>query len=1730
MKKTMTIKDSFAPRAWEQGGAVRRAAMTLLLCMLTAMTAWAQLDPVTVGNYTFTTDSDEEGDYYVVDGTAALDALAAYVNGGGSTEGKRFKQTDNIKYTYSEAWNSENSYRSNFTAIGYYINVEDYKEFCGTYDGGDFTISGIRIYKGDTSDADSYQGLFGYVFGGTVKNVTLADARIIGYHDTGGIVGDLTYGTVSNCRVASNVAIHSVQSEAQMHGGVVGRHIHSIVSDCFCAATVSTNCKFAGAIAGYGSGTLQRNSYIYITCKGVSTGTYTSGDVSENDGAVGYSHVALGSGISASDETGTVLVYDGTTYCRSGSTVTLSGGLNGEPHATTPGYYYGYTLNGYAIPGNTFTMPYATVTVGTGEAALDWALTSTGTDADHAYIIACAAQFDLLAERVNAGESYSGKYFKLGSDLPSAAEVEGGTSTVTPMVGSNGRFFSGTFDGDGHTLTVSYNSTDNYLAPFHYVNGATLLNLRVAGTITIDKKYAGGLVGWARGAVIIRNCRSSVTIDSKTVGTGYHGGFVGYQKNGITIEGCVFDGSLLGINTKQCGGFVGYSKGSVSISNSLFAPTERTISSSGSKTFVVGTGTITNSYYTANFGNIQGYLGRCITADENVTVSFSDEGTEYNVSGVTAYAKGMKYDDKLWAYAGRTVSLTLDHQDPEGTSFLGYRASDGILKRYGEGEQGDVAMGIGFENRYELTMPHDDVTISGVWGSDLSPFGTASGADGTALHPYTITTTDGLDLLATLVNDGMDFAGQYFQLGADIAYTKTTENNYTPIGDADHYFKGTFDGLGHEVGGININRPSSNYQALFGRVSGGSLKNIIVSDATITGLKYIGAVVAYALDAYNIQNCYYRNVTFGVEGARDNEGDRVLALQTLTLGENISTSTPKTLTIGDTDYYAEGTTVELSYSGGVTGQQVNYIVDGKLIDGNKFNMPAKDVTVNAQVNIDFTDYWGADDGSTAETPYVISNVEGLNLLANMTRAGGNFADKFFKLGDDIDLGGYYFNGIPEDFNGTFDGKGKTISSIDINGTDGAGFFYRLGGTVTNLTLQGKVTISGGEEVSNTARVGGIALLVSSSGSITGCQSLLSITSGLNAEKGGVAGKNEGTVSNCHYLGTCSAAGSAHSIGAVGSGNTVTSCTPLYQLEGLDSETLGTVEVTNVESTGIIYGGCYHAAGSALTLALTATEKEDYAISGYYFIDSDDDEVQLTDNGDGTYGLTMPSMDVTIEAKYSYDVLAKMDKVGENHYLVKTMADLRAVAKASLESNLSGCMGMTFLLDNDIEDAGDFSGIAVTPAGSSTNYAFYGTFDGQGHTISGLNIVGGKENVGFIGSLDEIYGTEEAGTVMNLTLKNCSVTNINNSSCNVGMLVGSCSGGKLVKCRVLGGSVMASSDQASAGAIVGSGTLATDSKDNYYDQKVGVFVDGEPQTPGKCGTGDPDDDLAQAMVITLADDDDNSSDIWTFRGVAAEDNGEGEDPDVPEFLNKTFEVTLSGRTLWKDGKWNTLCLPFALSADEIADGPLAGADIRTLAGASFSDGTGELTLDFTPQSGQGAVSSIKAGKPYIIKWAASSEHIVNPVFQGVTLDATDRSLSFDLDTTEGEEKGITFSGTYDAMTFDAAEPSILFLGGSNTLYYPQSGAKIGAQRAYFQLDGLTAGDPSGNGVRSFVLNFGDEATGVTTPLSPARGAGGEAWYSLDGRRLSGKPTVRGIYIHEGRKVVIRSAMPLGSSKK
>ena len=237
--------------------------------------------------------------------------------------------------------------------------------------------------------------------------------------------------------------------------------------------------------------------------------------------------------------------------------------------------------------------------------------------------------------------------------------------------------------------------------------------------------------------------------------------------------------------------------------------------------------------------------------------------------------------------------------------------------------------------------------------------------------------------------------------------------------------------------------------------------------------------------------------------------------------------------------------------------------------------------------------------------------------------------------------------------------------------------------------------------------------------------------------------------------------------------------------------------------------------------------------------------------------------------------------------------------------------------------------------------------------------------------------------------------------------------------------------------------------------------------------------------------------------------------------KVYEVTLSGRTLYKDGSWNTLCLPFDVT---IAGSPLDGDNVQamTLNTTTSNLSNGTLTLNFT------AAKTIPAGTPFIIKWdkpadyvaydgqnAATCSDLVSPVFMGVTIDAT---------THDATVTGVlTFTGTYAPVSIGSeGDKTKLYLGSDNKLYYPDAAMTIGTHRAYFQLaEGLTAGDATSL-IRAFTVNFGDdEATGIISVHDSGFMVNGfDEWYSLDGRKLDRKPTLRGIYINKGNKIIIK----------
>ena len=196
------------------------------------------------------------------------------------------------------------------------------------------------------------------------------------------------------------------------------------------------------------------------------------------------------------------------------------------------------------------------------------------------------------------------------------------------MIGAADRPFSGTYDGNGYTLTVNYSNAEDYTAPFRYVNGATIRNLRVNGNVTSNnKKFSSGLIGRTNGGEnLVENCQSSVVISSTIVGDATNAGFVAYvPKGNIHLKNCRFDGSLLGSECSHNAGLIGFvdDGGKATIDNCLFAPAEISTKADECKTFArckeASLVTLNNCFYTRQYGMLEVDAKKCFviyTADD----------------------------------------------------------------------------------------------------------------------------------------------------------------------------------------------------------------------------------------------------------------------------------------------------------------------------------------------------------------------------------------------------------------------------------------------------------------------------------------------------------------------------------------------------------------------------------------------------------------------------------------------------------------------------------------------------------------------------------------------------------------------------------------------------------------------------------------------------------------------------------------------------------------------------------------------------------------------------------------------------------------------------------------------------------------------------------------------------------------------------------------------------------
>ena len=212
---------------------------------------------------------------------------------------------------------------------------------------------------------------------------------------------------------------------------------------------------------------------------------------------------------------------------------------------------------------------------------------------------------------------------------------------------------------------------------------------------------------------------------------------------------------------------------------------------------------------------------------------------------------------------------------------------------------------------------------------------------------------------------------------------------------------------------------------------------------------------------------------------------------------------------------------------------------------------------------------------------------------------------------------------------------------------------------------------------------------------------------------------------------------------------------------------------------------------------------------------------------------------------------------------------------------------------------------------------------------------------------------------------------------------------------------------------------------------------------------------------------------------------------------------------KANEWSTLVLPFDMTEAQLKEA--LGSDVKL---AEFEDYEAEYTGDdVTGLTVNFVATDLTEGfygnYPYLVKTSKDiTEFIVTS-----TIDPDEEGAVVEYDNGKsGKQRKVLGSliGTYHAG--DAIPNNGLFLSG-NKFWYSAGATKIKAFRAYFMLNEVLS-----NGAEAKVRFMVDEDAAAIEGITPDMENG--VWYTLDGRQLNGKPTEKGVYIVDGKKVLIK----------
>ena len=456
-------------------------------------------------------------------------------------------------------------------------------------------------------------------------------------------------------------------------------------------------------------------------------------------------------------------------------------------------------------------------------------------DQDGTILIKDANEWKLFCKLVNE---------KGMTNLNARLEADVNLGGDIAMVGHWPNVYTGTFDGQNHTLTMNWDAgAQKQIAPFRIVKDATIKNLRTRGHITSSGYFLSGLINDVYGGKnSVSNCVSEVNITSSyNEGSSDVVGMVAYIYSGsvVTFDDCIVKGTLKATTDKgkkAVSGFVHGQHGTCTLTNCLYIGDNN---ATGGNTFA-DNATVTNCYYLKACGNKQ---GEQVTADQlkNGYVAYKLQNSRNNM----VWGQDLNKDtEPLLTTDGakrvRKVEFTYNSQVKatryanSGKTIYGsmptFTPKDLLGSDYNEHH---YYSGIAFEDGFNgSTTVNTDRTVAVTFNKK---------------DYYEIASKEDWKEFCDLVNGGQNAVDAKMtkdvNLGGDIVMIGSHEN-----------YSGIFDGQGHTLT-VNWNVGNNSYIAPFYTVEKATIKNLRTEGQITSNEKFLSGLVMSASGTTTLTNC-----------------------------------------------------------------------------------------------------------------------------------------------------------------------------------------------------------------------------------------------------------------------------------------------------------------------------------------------------------------------------------------------------------------------------------------------------------------------------------------------------------------------------------------------------------------------------------------------------------------------------------------------------------------------------------------------------------------------------------------------------------------------------------------------------------------------------------------------------------------------------------------------------------